>query len=244
MLSAEQEQQPIFRRDVMKPRQTLFALLLITPAAAAQWQPVADISAAIDRFVTDHIEPNGNYQISVSPVDARLQLPQCAQTLETFSQTGDLHPGRNTLGVRCIDTPGWTIYNSVQIKSFKEVLILSKPANRNDIITPEHLGFETKEVSTLTQGYNLAADDALGKQLIRSLPAGTVLNNHHYTEAKLIKRGERVNIQAGKSGFNISMSGQALTDGARGQRINVKNLSSQRVIQATVSNPGEVQIYF
>jgi flagella basal body P-ring formation protein FlgA len=60
----------------------------------------------------------------------------------------------------------------------------------------------------------------------------------------LVKRGERVNIQSGKAGVLISATGTAMADGAKGQKINVKNLSSQRVIQATVVDSGQVSVYF
>jgi len=43
-----------------------------------------------------------------------------------------------------------------------------------------------------------------------------------------------VNIQSGKAGVLISAVGTAMADGAKGQKINVKNLSSQRVIQEKI----------
>ena len=55
---------------------------------------------------------------------------------------------------------------------------------------------------------------------------------------------ERVNIQSGKAGLLISAPGVAIMDGIKGQQIPVKNVSSQRVIHATVTAPGQVTVTF
>ena len=41
---------------------------------------------------------------------------------------------------------------------------------------------------------------------------------------------------------NVRMPGEALTDGAPGEQINVRNLRSQRVVRARVVGPGQVEV--
>ncbi len=225
----------------------LSAILLLSMSASCIAAPIQSLDAIQDEinlFVKSSLDPNGSYQISSAQIDPRLQLPTCEQALEIFSPSGEIKAGRNTVGIRCNSGKNWTIYSVVAVKSFKEVLVLTKPLRRNDIIRPEHLSSETRDTNTLQQGYVSNPDEVINKQASRNLPAGMVLNRLHYAEMTVIKRGERVNIQSGRAGLLISAPGLAMTDGVKGQQINVKNISSQRVIQATVVDPGLVSVSF
>lgn len=225
---------------------SLFCLLLgISQLSfASTTQSIETINKAVRNFVESSLAPDGQYQISEAQIDNRLRLPACEQNLDVFSQSGAVKPGRNTVGIRCNDSNGWTIYSTVLIKSFKNVLILTKQLNRNERISLEHLRTESRDIATLQQGYLTDPEDIADKQAIRILAPGTVLTRQHFTEPTLIKRGQRVSIQSGKAGFMISAVGVAMTDGSKGQRISVKNISSKRIIQATVENPGVVTVYF
>lgn len=219
-------------------------LLTVELATAAPMQPVSSIQETVSNYLNANLDPEGKYEIGIMPIDPRLQLPQCDQNLQVFSQSGEIKPGRNTLGVRCQGEKGWTIYSTVSLKSFREVLILNQSLRRNDIIRADHLGTELRDVGLLPQGYLTDPAVIIGKQASRNIPAGSVLNRLHYADLTLVRRGERVNIQSARAGLMISAIGMAMADGTKGQRINVKNLSSQRVIQATVVDPGQVSVYF
>lgn len=213
-------------------------------AWAVPMHPVSSIQDAVSQYIGASLAPGGKYEVGEVQIDPRLQLPQCEQPLQVFSQSGEVKPGRNTVGVRCHGEKGWTIYSTVSIKAFKDVLVLKKTLNRNDIIRAEYLSMETRDTGLLQQGYVTEVDEIVNKQAARNIPAGSVLGRHHYVDPTLVKRGERVTIQSAKAGMLISAVGTAMADGSRGQKINVKNMSSQRVIQATVVEAGQVSVYF
>lgn len=209
-----------------------------------QTQSLQSIQDAITGFVQTSLDPTGRYEISDAQLDPRLQLPVCERSLDIFAQGGNIQAGRNTVGVRCQGEQNWTIYSTVIVKSFKEVLVSTKPFNRNDTFNIPDIKTEIRDVSTLQQGYLTNPAELIGMQATRYLPAGSVLTRMHYAEPKLIRRGERVSIQSGKQGLLITSTGTALSDGVKGQQISVKNDSSKRVIQATVVHPGIVTVYF
>ncbi len=230
----------------MKTILQLVILLLLTSdtCLAVPVQSLEIIQNDVNNFVKSNLDATGNYQISNAQIDPRLQLPACEQPLALFSQSGEIKPGHNTVGIRCNASKAWTIYSTVAVKSFKDVLVLAKPLRRNDLIRPDHLTIETRDTGTLQQGYLSNPDEIINKQASRNIPAGSVLNRMHYAELNLVKRGERVNIQSGKAGLLISAPGIAMMDGVKGQQISVKNASSNRIIQATVVDPGVVSVYF
>ncbi|QPK61911.1 flagellar basal body P-ring formation protein FlgA [Methylomonas sp. LL1] len=219
-------------------------LLLDQACLASPVQSLQAIQDAVNNFAQTALEPGGNYQINTLQIDPRLQLPACEQNLDIFAQSGELKPGRNTIGIRCSGSSNWTIYSTVLIKSFKEVLVLTKPLNKNETINPEQLKIETRDTATLQQGYISNLEEVINKQTTRFIPAGSVLTRMHYAEPTLIRRGERVNIQSGKAGLMITTAGIAMADGIKGQQISIKNASSKRIIQATVINPGLVSVSF
>ncbi|MGD0960143.1 MAG: flagellar basal body P-ring formation chaperone FlgA [Methylomonas sp.] len=218
-------------------------LLLANSCLAGEFQDVRAIQSAVKDYAYAALNPDGRYQIEVMPLDARLQLPFCGQTLEISPQNGEIKAGRNTVQVQCAN-PAWKIYSSVTVKSYKDVLVLAKPIRRDDVIHAEDIVTESREISTLTQGYLLDAADAVNKQAARNLLPGAVLNPSSYRIAALIKRGDRVSIQLAKAGVTISMAGIALTNGVKGERINVRNISSQKLIQAVVLDSAQVQVNF
>jgi flagella basal body P-ring formation protein FlgA len=58
---------------------------------------------------------------------------------------------------------------------------------------------------------------------------------------KLVKRGQQVVLLAQTSSIIVKMSGKAMADGAAGEKIKVKNLSSDRVIEGIVTENGSVR---
>ncbi|MDD2760940.1 MAG: flagellar basal body P-ring formation chaperone FlgA [Methylomonas sp.] len=224
----------------------LFCLLLVASrfCVASPTQSLQSMQDAALDFARSSLASDGQYQITSTPLDDRLQLPACDRNLEVFAQSGEIKPGRNTVGIRCTGTNGWTIYTGVIVKSFKEVLVLTKQLNRNDRIKAEYLTTEIRDIATLQHGYTINPEDVINKQVTRILAAGTALNSNHYAEPTLVNRGDQVSIQSGKPGLLIATKGIAMSNGIKGQKISVKNIRSQRVIQATVVTSGVVTVYF
>lgn len=227
------------------PTFLLWFMLFASPIClAAPMQSLPAIQDAVISFVQSSLDPAGEYQITHAQLDPRLQLSACEQELEVFGQSGEIRAGRNTVGIRCNGFNNWTIYSTVLVKSFINVLVTTQQLNRNDPIRFENIKVESRDISLLQQGYVNDPAVVINKLAIRPIPAGSVLYSMHFVEPMLIKRGERVNIQSGKPGLLITSTGIAMMDGGKGQKISVKNVSSNRVIQGTVMNPGLVAVYF
>ncbi len=211
-------------------------------AARQPGQSIASIQGAIDRFIDSEFKETENFEYHLARLDPRLQLPQCEQALTVFSQTGGLKAGFNSLGIHCKSGKKWTIFTVAQIKAFKPVVVLAQPLRRGELVEQRHLRVKTQDIADLRQGYLSDPSQAIGKQAKRNLATGTVLNGSLLTERKLVKRGERVTISARSPHFEISMAGEALMDGSKGQHIRIRNLGSKRVIEATVVEQGQVSV--
>jgi flagellar basal body P-ring formation protein FlgA len=197
--------------------------------------------AAVD-FVGSQLPGDAEYQITASSIDPRLKLPTCEQRLQVFSQTGEVKPGRNTIALRCDGKQSWQIFTAVQVRAMKPVLVLNAALRRGDVIHLAQINTELRDTGQLTAGYLTDIQQIVGKQASRNLSPNTVLTRQMYDEPTVIRRGQQVSIMSGNPEIQISAPGVALSDGSAGTIINVKNSSSQRVVQAKILNEQQVVV--
>jgi flagella basal body P-ring formation protein FlgA len=190
----------------------------------------------VQKIKADH------YEIDVLPLDNLLKLPECTQALTAVMAGDVVNAGRITVGVRCDTGSKWSIFTSAIVKLFDQVLVLAQPIQQGEIISPQHLTMEKRDVSILRGDFITRVEQLENKQATRYLPKGTILSLKYFAEPLLIKRGDRVTISAIKTTFNIEMKGIAMSDGLKNQRISVKNESSGRIISATVIEAGRVLV--
>lgn len=211
---------------------------------ASQTQSISSIQDAILHYIDSSLAPETDYEVRLGQLDSRLKLSDCSQPLDVFTHSHSIKPGRNSVGVKCIGTKKWTIYTSTIIKIFKKVVVLSQPIHRGEIFNINNLQLENRDISTIRSGYLTDPLDIANKQATRNLGLGSVINKSNYSAPKLIKRGEKVNINISSQNLNISVMGIAMMDGIKGQNIRVKNEKSHQIVQATVVQSGQVIVIF
>lgn len=223
----------------------IFALALVffTPGHAEQkFQSHNSIYELVKDTVARNINTSAEYEISVLPLDSQLKLPECTKPLESFTTTDSIKAGRTSIGVRCNAEKKWSIFTTAIIKVYEDVIVLSLPVQRGEIITRQHLAIEKRDVSKLRGDFVTQAEQVENKQAARYAPIGTVLNLRSFIEPNLIKRRDKIIISSMQPAFAIQMNGVAMMDGAKGQLIRIKNESSGRIINATVVEPGLVLV--
>ncbi|MGZ5006634.1 MAG: flagellar basal body P-ring formation chaperone FlgA [Methylobacter sp.] len=223
---------------------TLAFIFFTTARAEPSSQSHESIAEAVKNYVEQHINLPGEYEMSQTPLDSRLNLPQCAEPLDVFITGDQIKAGRTTIGVRCNTEKKWSIFTSVIIKTYQMVVVLAQPVQRGEIITRQHLAIEKREVSNLREDFATQPEQVENKQALRQLNTGTILSLRHIVEPKIIKRGDKVIISTTKPEFSIRMNGVAMMDGTKGQLITVKNQNSGRIINATVIEAGLVSVNY
>jgi flagella basal body P-ring formation protein FlgA len=225
----------------------ILALTLILPLTAHAEQGSQShesIAEAVKGYIAQNINLPGEYEVTLIPLDSRLNLPQCAEPLEVFTTNDLIKAGRTTMGIRCNSEKKWSIFTSAIIKTYQMIVVLSRPIQRGEIITRQHLAIEKREVSKLREDFVTRIEQVENKQATRQLNTGTILSLRNLAEPKLIKRGDKVVISTTKPNFSIRMSGVAMMDGTKGQLVSIKNQKSGRIINATVIEPGLVSVNY
>jgi flagellar basal body P-ring formation protein FlgA len=184
------------------------------------------------------------FEVSVSPgrLDPRLRLRRCEDGLHAFLGPGSRMAGNTTVGLRCAGPVAWTLYVPVRISVHGQVLVLTRPLPRGTLIDESQVRLERHDVGSLSGGYLSDIEAARHMVLRRALPAGTVLTPQMVEPPRLVQRGQRVTLMAENPTVTVRVAGEALGDGALGDRVQVRNLTSRRVVEGTVLSHGVVGV--
>ncbi|MFG0380567.1 flagellar basal body P-ring formation chaperone FlgA [Pseudomonas sp. zbq_18] len=219
-----------------------------SPYAATQTPPEELIGATegfLEFMVEDYLERSeiqARHEIHVKPIDPRLRLADCDSDLTQRLESPEQPVGRVTVKVSCEGSSPWSVYIPAQVRVFRPVAVLKNPLKRNSIIGPDDVAMIEQDVGLLNRGYIVDPAQAIGKKLTRPVQADQVLTPSQLQLAESVRRGDQVVILASSAGISVRMQGEALSDGALGQQISVRNLSSQRVVRARVTGPGQVEV--
>lgn len=227
----------------------LVYLAAMQNALAADERPPLQSLDSIRDAAADHVYANADQfavmpEVSPGRLDSRLQLPRCNLPLQSFSAPSGLRPGNTVVGVRCDGQKPWKLFVPVEIKLPGTVVVSARALQRGDLVKRNDLKLERVDLAEQHRGFFQSPDPIVGQKLKRSLPPSAVLSPRMLTREKLVRRGSKVIILAGDEQFSVRMKGKALSDGGRGDRIEVRNLSSGREISATVIASGLVEVTY
>lgn len=217
--------------------------LLTVTAYATNLQSLAEVEHTAYTFTLAQAQARfNNPEITLTPMDKRLRLQHCESGLEAFSNRAITKAGNVTVGVRCHQPVAWTVYLPLQIKVMKPMVVVARPVSANHVLTEQDLRIEHRDIGSLRQGYmaNIAA--AVGQQTKYSLGMGTVIQSNHLRPLNVVKRGESIVLVASAGTMEVRMQGTAMSDASLGDRVRVKNLSSERVVEGIVDAPGVVRV--
>ncbi|MEE8321841.1 MAG: flagellar basal body P-ring formation chaperone FlgA [Gammaproteobacteria bacterium] len=213
-----------------------FSLLFIIQGVSANsYQSLDTIRQSASDFVLSQFSGSTD-QITAKAgkLDKRLRLNQCSSPLHFYFPQHGRRMGQTTVGVRCEDERPWSLFVPVSIHMYKEVAVLARPVPRGSVLSAEDIRMESHDVGTLSSGYFDDKDQIIGMELRHNLSTGGILNKNIIKVPVAVHRGELVTLLAGNSKIEVRTSGKALTDGAIGDRIQVRNLKSKRVVEGII----------
>lgn len=184
----------------------------------------------------------GEVEVTAAKLDRRLRLAACEVPLEAYDSPNGLKPGRNVVGVRCEGKKPWKLYVTINIATTESVVVAVRPIGRGHMIAAADVRTEMRDTSRLRKAFYTDTAATLGLRAKRSIPAGRILEAGLLERRRLIRRGSMVQILASEGTLRVAMKGEALADGARGDRIRVRNLASGREITGEVIASGVIRV--
>lgn len=230
-------------RRVIDAFLAVFLTLCSAPLLASDWHEHADIARVAEASAARHLPPaTGSRVVRAGRIDSRLRLPRCAQALVAKVPDSLARPRRVTATVRCPGPPSWRLHVPVFITETGLVVVTTTARQRGEVVQLSDLSLEERDLGTLRQGYATEPGIVAGKKLRRAIAPGDVVSPKNLFVEPVVKRGQRVTLTAGGAGMQVKMAGLAMADGAEGQRIPVRNLSSSREIEGVVRSAQTVEV--
>ena len=130
-----------------------------------------------------------------------------------------------------------------KIEAYGDVVTAVSTLHKGDLITDDKVTITKQRIDKLTDPI-FTVEELKGMQVARTIPAGSPIEQEQIDIPPLIKEGDLVKIHAQKGALNISTSGIAREDGRLGRTIQVKNVSSNKLIHCRVDGPGIVSVEF
>ncbi|MGM0676987.1 flagellar basal body P-ring formation chaperone FlgA [Ectothiorhodospira marina] len=225
---------------------TLCLLVLPPTTLASEVEPHANILETARDFLTEQARQHHGDALEVRVVpgrlDPRLRLRACGAPLEADLPPGGRMVGNTTVGVRCPGPSPWNLYVPMQVNVSGEVVVLDRSLPRGAVLSSTDIRLERKALDGLHSGYLVDPERANHMVLRRALRGGTVLTPHMVEPQRLVHRGERVTLLSENAAISVRMAGEAMADGAYGDRVRVRNLSSRRVVEGRVLSAGVVGV--
>jgi flagellar basal body P-ring formation protein FlgA len=170
----------------------------------------------------------GQASFAIGAIDSRMNLPACAAP-EAFLPPGSRVWGKTSVGVRCTAPSPWTVYISATVQIVSDYVITAAPLPQGRQITASDLTSIKGDLAALPSTIITDGNQAVGKTLSVSLPAGAPLRSDALKTQQAVQQGQMVKVTTTGPGFKVSTEARALNNAAEGQVTQVRTQSGQMV---------------
>lgn len=206
----------------------------------------AESLASIEQSAIEHIrsELPPDARVTLEPLDQRLRLPACEERLSTVWSPGSRKSGRVTVQVSCESTNRWRIHVQATVMHELEIWVVSRHIGRGEFLSRNMLKQKRVLMGDPSSTRRLAADPVTdyvaveGFEFTRTARAGEPLDASMLRPRKLILKGERVVLNNSRPGLTLTARGTSMGDASMGERIQIRNDASAKIIDAVVTGRG------
>ncbi len=214
--------------------------------------------STLTKLVIDHLNEEG---LSAQPIINQSRVfTGCSSKEIIISKRDD---SWKTINLRCKTNKSWNYnfrnklpkatnaQNVNQTHNFSEknssqakveVLILKNSKLKGDRIEKSDL-ILSKKKAILSNGTFSDFESVLGKRLIKSLQKGATLRTNHLKPDWLVHKNQKIIIEHKIGEIYVKMEAIALSNGAKGDRILAKNISSKKIVEGFVEDTRKISIF-
>ncbi|MBU0680922.1 MAG: flagellar basal body P-ring formation chaperone FlgA [Proteobacteria bacterium] len=175
---------------------------------------------------------------------SRITVPMGTIDYELINQNHDKYLGQKSISVliKVDGVPSSKVKMRGNLELYGNVVLINRRLGRRDIISNDDLSVARRNITMFSHELVTSPKEAVGQIARTTLGPGTVLLKQYLEKQPLVKRGDLVTITARTESVQVSTKGEARSEGAEGDFIQVKNLSSRQIITAQVVDQGLVRV--
>ena len=195
----------------------------------------AAISAEMGYSLSEAIKKLSNWKFDVE-VFPQGQIPR-GVLIDPVSIT----PGSATATLRFRDDRGREQTVNVRLAWYQPAMILKRSMRRGEVIRPEDFGERSVRIIT-PNIYASSPAEVVGKSLNKAQQQGEMILLSSLANVPIIQKGKIIILFVNSEGMIIESQGEALQDGAVGDTIRVRNLSSRKIVSGIIRTPERVEV--
>jgi flagella basal body P-ring formation protein FlgA len=214
------------------------AMAAAGPVAADQVPSIVEAAARqhVERWAASAALSEPQFTLTVVPGNRPLTAcagPVTAQGAETRQ------PARMRFIAVCAGSGGWRYEFIVRAQVSARIAVMANDLAVGKVLADEDVLLERHDISSIPDSIT-DPQEVVGLSGKRNLRAGEVLRRNVLMAPMLVKRGEPVRIVARHEQIEVSMAGDALDAGGRGDTVRVRNANGT-VIRARVTGASTVE---
>jgi len=186
------------------------------------------------------LQKNQKLRLKVAPLDKRTNYPVC-QTGVTGEVVKNKIKSTTSVKVSCLDEKKWTTYIRVKVSVLQQAIIVNSSLSKGQVLNQSNVKSIYMDRSRIRNGSFTSLNSLYGARLKRNLSANKIIKDR---DICFVCKGDKVTINATKTGLSIRASGIALSDANIGGTVRVKNSRTQRVVVGTVYALKKVKVSF
>lgn len=221
----------------------VFLLSSVAPLASAQVYPLNQLKQDIASFLATEYQQveHARIDINVGNLDNRLRLANCDQPPAFTSQDPTGLGGNISVKAQCSGSQPWSVHVPAQVTIYRDIPVAIRDIARGEVISQAHMTSSQVNVSGIRQEFLSEASAIFDKEAKRNISKGEPFRTAMLDAPTVVKRGEIVMLESLAGSIKVSSAGTAMVDGRIGQKIRVRNNSSERIISGIVVSQGIVQ---
>ena len=223
------------------------ALILCHTAFAATG--AKERSYDLAELIKQYVQKNSSWdagdiriEFPVSPGEISLKGENLSYDISSGGK--DALVGKCTFVIRFfrdgVRVANYSVRTSIEIQ--EKYLTSARQIKKNTVVQPEDVQVAKRWVRTLSLRSLSDPQSVIGKRLTADIGPDREIKQSMVSEPIMVKRGEVVRIVLDGGQMALTTTGTAEENGTDGQKIRVKNLSSQKVIMAEVVHKGMVKV--
>lgn len=238
----------------------LFSFLVFVPVLVASGPQREDREEAVSVLEARDFEPAFREAVALhSPwrgdeieisnlrtFPARVPVPAGEMSIEVLSPPNVRTLGTVTVSVNVLvdGVIVRTVRVSGRVEVYRPVICALRALEKGSVIGPSDVALSRHPVSRLPGEFFSDPAEVVGKRITRSLPPGKVIGTKMLSDPVLVSKGASVIIIAESPVLRVSVPGQVLEDGQRGDFVRVMNIVSRKEVMARVEDGKTVSVVF
>lgn len=221
----------------------LFCIVTLTSFSAitlAETYNAEELSAFTEKYLLDNLPkpPVGELEIIVNKLDPRIKISPCDTDIKVNIPENNYSRNVN-IKIYCDGQSPWQLYLPTKINTIVPLVFAKQRINKGTLLSEDNLIVKYQNINNI-RGETISEIATIsGTKAKRNISKNKPLsmNNICY-----VCKDDSVTIIAQSSNLRIKTKGIALSSGAIGDTIKVKNVKSKKTVYAEVKNTQQVII--